>query len=84
MENFIKKAEKWLEIYGSGENLSSLTRMDLNIKFKDLQREYENLGDLRSFVREVYWEVSSRYLKMPKPNTIKKPISVSIRSGARD
>lgn len=83
MENFVKKANKWLEIYGSGENLSSLTRMDLNTEFKDLQRDYEDLGDLRPFVREIYWEVLSRYLKMPKPN-MKKPISFSIRGGVRD
>lgn len=83
MENFEMKTKEWLEIYGAGNNLSDSIRKDLNIKFKELQGQYETLGDLRSFVREIYWEVTKRYLTMPKPVTVKRPHLISIR-GNRD
>lgn len=73
MENFLEKAEKWLELYGDGENLSMMRRRELSIRFKELQKIYNNLGDLRVFVRNNYWEVAERYLVMPRPVFIKKP-----------
>lgn len=79
MENFIEKSKEWLKLYGDGSNLNNMRRRELSIRFKELQREYDSLGDLRVFVRNTYWDVAEKYLVMPKPVIIKKPRSISIR-----
>lgn len=83
MENFIEKTNEWLELYGDGENLDMMRRRELSIRFKELQRDYESIGELRAFVGDIFWEVTKRYLIMPKPVFMKKPRTISIR-GIRD
>lgn len=83
MENFIKKCEDWINNYEQPQNM--ISRRDLQLKYYKLREEYENLGDMRSFVRNIFGEVTRRYLIMPKPKEIKR-VSFSIRGcwGNRD
>ena len=80
MENFIKKCEDWINNYEQSQNMGS--RRDLQLKYNKLREEYETLGDLRTFVRGLFWEVTRKYLLMSKPKEIKR-VSFSIR-GNRD
>ena len=80
MENFIKKCEDWINNYEQSQNIVS--RRDLQLKYYRLREDYESLGDMRSFVRSIFSEVTRRYLVMPKPKEIKR-VSFSIR-GNRD
>ena len=80
MENFIKKCEDWISKYEQPQNM--ISRRDLQLKYYKLREEYENLGDMRSFVRNIFGEVTRRYLVMPKPKEVKR-VSFSIR-GNRD
>ena len=80
MENFIKECEDWINKYEQPQDM--ISRRDLQLKYYKLRENYENLGDMRSFVRSVFDEVTGRYLLMPKPKDIKK-VSFSIR-GIRD
>ena len=82
MENFIKNCEGWIKKYEQSPDNMVKVR-DLQLKFEEeIRRDWENLGDLRPFVRDIYWEVSSRYLRMPRLKEFKR-VSFSIR-GNRD
>ena len=81
MENFIKKCEDWINKYEQSQNMVS--RRDLQLNYYKLREEYEGLGDMRSFVRNIFvGEVTGRYLVMAKPKEVKR-VSFSIR-GNRD
>ena len=80
MENFIKKCEDWINKYEQSQNM--ISRRDLQLNYYKLREEYEGLGDMRSFVRSIFGEVTRRYLVMPRSKEIKR-VSFSIR-GNRD
>lgn len=81
MENFIKECEDWINKFEQ-PNQDLISRRDLQLKYYRLREDYENLGDMRSFVRSIFGEVTGRYLVMPKPKKIER-VSFSIR-GNRD
>ena len=77
MENFIKKCEDWINKYEQSQNM--ISRRDLQLNYYKLREEYEGLGDMRSFVRNIFVsEVTRRYLVMTKPKEVKR-VSFSIR-----
>ena len=83
MENFIKKCEDWINNYEQSQNMNMISRRDLQLKYYKLREEYEGLGDLRSFARNIFvGEVTRRYLVMPQPKKVNR-VSFSIR-GNRD
>ena len=82
MENFIEKAEKWIELYESNLQKDMISRRDLKLKYHSLRKDFEKLGDIRPFVRDIFWEVTRRYLIMPEVKEIKQ-VSFSIK-GIRD